>query len=74
VAAGLDGPSERVPLVYSAPSADGDGAVVTNADVAGRRSAAAPAKRSTSPNTAPANAGVNREERRKAAKQAKKRH
>jgi len=58
VAKGIDGPSERAPLQYSAPSADGDGAVVTR----GEDGAAAPAAD-----------GDNREARRRAAKQAKRR-
>jgi len=58
VAKGIDGPTERAPLQYSAPSADGDGAVVTR----GADGAAAPAAD-----------GDNREARRRAAKQAKRR-
>ncbi len=73
VAQGLEGPARRTPLSYSAPSSDGDGAVVTSGD--SRRSAAAgTAQRSGAPASAPAGGGTNREERRKAAKQGKKRH
>jgi len=61
IAKGIDGPTERVPLQYTAPSADGDGAVVTRGDKPG--AAAKPV----------AADGENREARRKAAKQAKRR-
>ena len=65
VAKGLDGPDARVPLQYSAPSTDGDGGVVTEAeDTAGRRSPASGGG---------AGDGSNREARRKAAKQGKRR-
>ncbi len=74
VAAGLDGPAQRAPLMYTAPSADGDGAVVTAPDTAARRPAAGSANRAGTPATAPAGSAVNREARRKAAKQTKKRH
>jgi preprotein translocase subunit SecA len=73
VAQGLEGPSQRAPLSYSAPSSDGDGEVVTSGD-ARRPAAAGTAKRSGTPASAPASGGANREERRKAAKQGKKRH
>ena len=56
VAKGIDGPEERAPLQYSAPSTDGDGAVVTSAE-----------------DGAPAPAGGNRQDRRKAAKQQRRR-
>jgi len=60
VAKGLDGPAERTPLQYSAPSADGDGAVVTQAEngAGGARSAAG--------------GSTNRADRRKQAKQRKR--
>ncbi|WP_029291863.1 preprotein translocase subunit SecA [Cellulomonas sp. HZM] len=58
VAKGIDGPAERTPLQYSAPSEDGDGGVVTSAD-----GEAAPS----------VDAGENREARRKAAKQQRRR-
>ncbi|MFI2753026.1 preprotein translocase subunit SecA [Cellulomonas sp. P22] len=58
VAKGIDGPEERAPLQYSAPSADGDDAVVTRSE--GGAPAPAPAD------------GSNRQERRKAAKQRKR--
>lgn len=65
VAKGLDGPDARVPLQYSAPSTDGDGGVVTEAeDTAGRRSPASGGGTGD---------GANREARRKAAKQGKRR-
>ena len=72
VAQGLDGPAQRAPLSYSAPSSDGDGAVVSSGDA--RRAGSGTAQRSGAPASAPAAGGGNREERRKAAKQGKKRH
>jgi preprotein translocase subunit SecA len=57
VAKGIDGPQERVPLQYSAPSVDGDAGVVTTA--AASEDGAAPADQ--------AQAG-NRQDRRRAAK------
>jgi preprotein translocase subunit SecA len=71
VAKGLDGPVQRVPLMYSAPSSDGDSNAVTSADGANRRPAAAAAPNRAGTPAAPG--GPNREARRKAAKQAKKR-
>ncbi|MBO3086739.1 preprotein translocase subunit SecA [Cellulomonas dongxiuzhuiae] len=62
VAKGIDGPAERTPLQYSAPSADGDGEVVTRAEGGGR--AARPA--------AAASGSANRADRRKQAKQRKR--
>ncbi|MBO0899896.1 preprotein translocase subunit SecA [Cellulomonas sp. zg-ZUI222] len=59
VAKGLDGPAERTPLQYTAPSADGDGATVTRAD--GGSGGARPAET--------ASGGANRADRRKQAKQ-----
>jgi preprotein translocase subunit SecA len=73
VAQGLEGPTERAPLSYSAPSSDGDGAVVTS-NGARRAPSAGAAARSDAAVAAPTGGGANREERRKAAKQAKKRH
>jgi preprotein translocase subunit SecA len=67
VAKGIDGPEQRAPLQYTAPSADGDGAVVTRGDAGGRKSGARPAAASTEDGT------TNREARRKAAKQQRKR-
>jgi len=60
VAKGLDGPAERTPLQYSAPSADGDGGVVTQSEngAAGGRAGAPGA--------------ANRADRRKQAKQRKR--
>ncbi|GAA4628788.1 preprotein translocase subunit SecA [Cellulomonas oligotrophica] len=58
VAKGLDGPARRTPLQYTAPSVDGDGAVVTRGD-AGAPSAGQGAGDAGS---------VNRADRRKAAK------
>jgi preprotein translocase subunit SecA len=55
VAKGIDGPAERTPLQYSAPSVDGDAGVVTNAE--------------DGSGDAPAAGAGNREERRRAAKQ-----
>ncbi|MBF0687243.1 MAG: preprotein translocase subunit SecA [Cellulomonas sp.] len=62
VGKGLDGPAQRTPLQYSAPSADGDGAVVTRAEggSGAARSAAAPS------------GSANRADRRKQAKQRKR--
>ena len=68
VAKGLDGPVQRVPLTYSAPSTDGDSGVASRSDSGGRRAATAAAP---SRSGAPAD-GRNREARRKAAKQAKR--
>ncbi|HEY0216420.1 MAG TPA: preprotein translocase subunit SecA, partial [Cellulomonas sp.] len=69
LAKGIDGPEQRVPLQYSAPSVDGDGATVVSR--AGSR-AAAPAPASSNGSVAAedgeAPAAVNREARRKAAK------
>ncbi|CAN5321637.1 preprotein translocase subunit SecA [soil metagenome] len=62
VAKGIDGPEQRTPLQYSAPSVDGD------AGVAGAASAAAGPD-----DEGAAAAGSNREERRKAAKQQRRR-
>ena len=59
VAKGIDGPAERVPLQYSAPSADGDDAVVTRSDSG--RSGGTPA------------GSANRADRRKQAKQQRRR-
>jgi preprotein translocase subunit SecA len=56
VAKGIDGPAERAPLQYSAPSTDGDGEVVKSGDAGG--AGAAPA----------AGGAGNRADRRKAAK------
>jgi preprotein translocase subunit SecA len=56
VAKGLDGPDRQVPLSYTAPSEDGDGAVVTGANGA------------TTAVAAGDDAAGNREERRKAKK------
>ena len=61
VAKGIDGPERRVPLQYSAPSVDGDSSGVASAAPADDEPAAAPVQ-----------AG-NREARRRAAKQQKKR-
>jgi len=61
VAKGIDGPEQRAPLQYSAPSVDGD---------AGGLGAASAAAGS---DDADAGAGSNREERRKAAKQQRRR-
>lgn len=61
VAKGLDGPAERTPLQYSAPSEDGAGAVTTRAD--GEAGAARPAGDP---------GGANRADRRKQAKQRKR--
>lgn len=62
VAKGLDGPAERTPLQYSAPSADGDGGIVTRAEDGdgGTRSGASSA------------GAANRADRRKQAKQRKR--
>ncbi len=60
VAKGIDGPAERVPLQYSAPSADGDDAVVTRSEGGSSRSGG------------PAAGGANRADRRKQAKQRKR--
>lgn len=75
VAKGIDGPDQRVPLQYSAPSVDGDsGAQVTRS---GRRAAGASAAPAASGR--PADDGAddaasgNREARRKAAKQQRRR-
>ncbi|NKY22567.1 preprotein translocase subunit SecA [Cellulomonas denverensis] len=77
VAKGIDGPERRVPLQYSAPSVDGDsGATVTGG---GRRAAGGPAVRATQAEGsaptggAPAADAGNREARRKAAKQQRRR-
>ena len=61
-------PSRQAPLQYSAPSVDGDGGVVTRA--AAHRARTAGLRASAGP---PAGGTVNREERRKAAKQQRKR-
>lgn len=60
VAKGLDGPTERPPLQYSAPSVDGDGEVVTRGSDGG---ASRPAT---------SDGGANRADRRKQAKQRKR--
>ena len=75
IAKGIDGPEQRVPLQYSAPSVDGDsGTTVTRS---GRRAAGGPAA-GTPAGAAPGaaagdgaadDAGSNREARRRAAKQ-----
>ncbi|MEN1976843.1 preprotein translocase subunit SecA [Cellulomonas olei] len=78
VAKGIDGPEQRVPLQYSAPSVDGDsGAQVTRS---GRRAAgpaagapAAPAPAASGRPDGADDAGGNREARRKAAKQQRRR-
>jgi preprotein translocase subunit SecA len=67
VAKGIDGPAERAPLQYSAPSVDGDGGVVTRGDAGGKNAGARPAAATGDDGTA------NREARRKAAKQQRKR-
>jgi preprotein translocase subunit SecA len=59
VAKGIDGPERRVPLEYSAPTAEGDVEVVSEAG--GRAAGARPASSGD-------DAGVNRQERRRAAK------
>jgi preprotein translocase subunit SecA len=64
VAKGIDGPEQRAPLQYSAPSVDGDGGVVTRGDAGGKNAGARPAA---------ADGDANREARRKAAKQQRKR-
>ena len=64
VAKGIDGPEQRAPLQYSAPSVDGDGGVVTRGDAGGKSAGARPAA---------ADGETNREARRKAAKQQRKR-
>ena len=64
VAKGIDGPEQRAPLQYSAPSVDGDGGVVTRGDAGGNSAGSRPAA---------ADGDVNREARRKAAKQQRKR-
>src|SRR6478609_3653338 len=66
VAKGIDGPTERAPLQYSAPSVDGDGGVITRADAGGKSAGARPAVAAGDDGTA------NREARRKAAKQQRK--
>jgi preprotein translocase subunit SecA len=67
VAKGIDGPGEQAPLQYSAPSVDGDGGVVTRGSASGKNGGA-PASSGAS-----ADGATNREERRKAAKQQRKR-
>jgi len=67
VAKGIDGPEQRAPLQYSAPSVDGDGGVITRAAGPARNDGAA------TPTSDATGAGSNREERRKAAKQQRKR-
>lgn len=68
VAKGIDGPAEQAPLQYSAPSVDGDGGVVTRGtNPSGKNGGAAPTA------GAPTGGTANREERRKAAKQQRKR-
>ncbi|MCC2335643.1 preprotein translocase subunit SecA [Cellulomonas wangsupingiae] len=64
VAKGLDGPAERAPLQYSAPSADGDGEVVTQAEKGGAPAGAAARTGGAG--------GANRADRRKQAKQRKR--
>ena len=64
VAKGIDGPEQQAPLQYSAPSVDGDGGVVTRASSANGDTAAPGSQ---------AGGTANREERRKAAKQQRKR-
>jgi len=66
VAKGIDGPEQRAPLQYSAPSVDGDGGVITRGD-GGKKAGARPAAAAGGDGTA------NREARRKAAKQQRKR-
>ena len=70
VAKGLDGTAQRVPLVYSAPAEYGGGAV-TGGDAGGHRVVASGTPDRAAAPAAPG--GANREARRKAAKQAKKR-
>ncbi|MFC8191144.1 preprotein translocase subunit SecA [Cellulomonas sp. NPDC057328] len=65
VAKGIDGPAERTPLQYTAPSVDGDGSVVTRRDGNGGPSG----DRSGG---AGAGDGANRADRRKASKQRKR--
>ncbi|WP_315097589.1 preprotein translocase subunit SecA [uncultured Cellulomonas sp.] len=67
VAKGIDGPEQRAPLQYSAPSVDGDGGVITRADAGGKKAGARPAAASAD------DGASNREARRKAAKQQRKR-
>jgi len=62
VGKGLDGPAQRTPLQYSAPSADGDGAVVTRAE-----DGTGPARAAAAPS-----GSANRADRRKQAKQRKR--
>ncbi|KRD44661.1 preprotein translocase subunit SecA [Cellulomonas sp. Root930] len=66
VAKGIDGP-ERTPLQYTAPSVDGDGGVITRGDSGGKNAGTRPAAASAEDGAA------NREARRKAAKQQRKR-
>ncbi|KQY47530.1 preprotein translocase subunit SecA [Cellulomonas sp. Root137] len=66
VAKGIDGP-ERTPLQYTAPSVDGDGGVITRGDSGGKSAGTRPAAASAEEGAA------NREARRKAAKQQRKR-
>jgi preprotein translocase subunit SecA len=66
VAKGIDGPEQRTPLQYSAPSVDGDGGVITRGDAGSRSGGARPA-------AAGDDGATNREARRKAAKQQRKR-
>jgi preprotein translocase subunit SecA len=79
VAKGIDGPERRVPLQYSAPSVDGDAPSVTRTGRRASGPAVAPAGASASANApadgAPAadDAAGNREARRKAAKQQRRR-
>ncbi|KQS99811.1 preprotein translocase subunit SecA [Cellulomonas sp. Leaf395] len=64
VAKGIDGPERRAPLQYSAPSVDGDGGVVTRGDAGGKSAGTRPVA---------SDGDTNREARRKAAKQQRKR-
>ncbi|MDM7853984.1 preprotein translocase subunit SecA [Cellulomonas alba] len=61
VAKGIDGPEERAPLQYSAPSTDGDGGVVTIGDAGGGAAG-----------SSSGDGAGNRADRRKAAKQRKR--
>lgn len=60
VAKGIDGPAQRTPLQYTAPSTDGDNGVVTRREGGGASSSSASGD------------GTNRADRRKAAKQRKR--
>ncbi len=67
VAKGIDGPEQRAPLQYSAPSVDGDAPVVTRREAGGKDAGSPPAP------AAGQDGSANREARRKAAKQQRKR-